>query len=110
MSELTKEQAIALSESKFWEGMSHRDIAVFQMEARLLCMPFGVFHEAIEKALGRGVFTHEFGFNWEGLKRELYGEASAPSLEDVLALIPEGKRVVVVTPGRKAKKGGKRNE
>jgi len=76
---LTREQAIALGESEFWKAMSHRDIAMFQLSEPLLCMPFGVFHEAVEKALGRSVWTHEFGMNWAGLKRELLGEAEPPT-------------------------------
>ncbi len=60
-------------------------------------MPFDVFHKAIEEALGRPVWTHEFGLNWDGLWLELMGEADRPSnLADILALIPEDKRVLVV--------------
>lgn len=66
---MRKEDAIALSESKFWETMSYRDRAMFQMFEPLLCMPFDVFHEAVEKTLSRPVFTHEFGLNTEGLRK-----------------------------------------
>lgn len=75
---MTKEQAIALAESGFWKTMTHREIATFQLFEPLLCMPFEVFHEAIEKTLGRPVWTHEFGLNWDGLKSELIGEKQAP--------------------------------
>lgn len=74
MRQLTKEEAIAFSESKVYEGWTDRQIAEFQMEQSKLCVPFDVFHRAIEKALGRPVFTHEFAFNYEGLRKELYGE------------------------------------
>jgi len=50
MSELTKEQAIALAKSGFWESMSYRDRAMFQMFEDRLCMPFDVFHEAFKMA------------------------------------------------------------
>lgn len=83
---------MALYESKFWEQMSFRDRAMFQMFEDLLCMPFGVFHEAVEKALGRPVFTHEFGLNREGLRRELLGESPAPTMGDI---IPKSKRIVL---------------
>ena len=86
---------MALYESKFWEQMSFRDRAMFQMFEDLLCMPFGVFHEAVEKALGRPVFTHEFGLNREGLRRELLGESPAPTMGDIIALIPKSKRIVL---------------
>ena len=73
MKQLTKEQAIAFAENKCYENMTYRQIAEFQMEQDKLCMPFGVFHEAMEKTLGRPVFTHEFAFR-EELRKELYGE------------------------------------
>ena len=31
---------------------------------------FGKFHEGLEKLVGRPVFTHEMGLNYEGLKEE----------------------------------------
>lgn len=96
---MNREQAIALFESKFWEPMSFRERAMFQMWTERLCMPFDVFHEAVEKALERPVFTHEFGFNREGLKLELLGKKPAPTFDDILALIPADKRVIVVEGG-----------
>jgi hypothetical protein len=93
---MTKEQAIALAESKFYEEMSLREIAEFQITEEKLCMPFGVFHEAIEKTLGRPVYTHEFGLNIQGLKDELFNGKAAPTLEEIINLIPESKRVVVL--------------
>lgn len=94
---MTQEQAIALAESKFWEQMTLRQRAEFQLFERRLCMPFDVFHEAVEKTLGRPVFTHEFGLNLEGLKAELLGERPAPTLEDIIGMIPADKRVIVLT-------------
>ena len=62
---MTREQAIELAESKFWESMSFRERATFQLFEEKMCMPFDVFHEAIVKTLGRPVWTHEFGLNWK---------------------------------------------
>lgn len=93
---MTKEEAIALGETKFWEKMTHREIAVFQMNEPLLCMPFGVFHEAIEKTLERPVFTHEFAMNKDGIMKELMGDAPQPSFEEILNLIPADKRTVLI--------------
>lgn len=92
---MTKEQAILLYDSGFWVEMGYRDRAVFQMFEDKMCMPFEVFHEAVEKTLGRPVFTHEFGLNRKGLQMELMGEAKLPSLEDIVNLIPEDKRVII---------------
>lgn len=91
---MTKDEAIALANSEFWLVMEPRDIALFQLSEPLLCMPFAVFHEAVEKALGRGVYTHEF-IDTERLRKELLGEKPVPTLEEILDLIPADKRVIV---------------
>ena len=94
---MTSKQAIELANTGFWEKMSYRDIATFQLFEEKLCMPFDVFHEAVEKALGRPVFTHEFGLDFDGLRAELLGSREAPTLDEIINLIPEDKRIVVVT-------------
>lgn len=90
---MTKEEAIALHDSKFYETMSYKERAMFQMFEPLLCMPFSVFHEAVEKTLGRPVWTHEFAD--DGIKKELLGQSPAPSMEDIINMIPEDKRMIV---------------
>jgi len=94
---VTKEQAIKLAESRFWEKMSYEQIAKFQLFQRKLCMPFEVFHEAVEKALGRPVYTHEFGLNLKGLQKEVMGKQEAPTLEEIINLIPEDKRIIITS-------------
>jgi hypothetical protein len=98
---MTTEEAIKLHESRFWEPMSFFDRAMFQLWENKLCMPFSVFHEAVEKALNRSVWTHEFALNREGLKAELLGLRPAPSFDDIVNLIPEEKRVVLFAGGSK---------
>ena len=92
---MTKEEAGQLYKSKFWEDMIYEEQAKFQMFEPLLCMPFDVFHEAVEKTLKRPVYTHEFGLNWKGLQKELMGESSSPTMEEILNLIPANKRIIV---------------
>lgn len=92
---MTEEQALKLAKTKFWEDLNYRQRANFQLFERRLCMPFDVFHEALEKSLGRPVYTHELGFNLEGIKKEFLGEQEAPTLEEIINLIPEDKRVVI---------------
>lgn len=94
---MTKEEAIKLSESKFWETMSFEVRAKFQLFEVRLCMPFAVFYEAMEKTLRRPIFTHEFGLNYEGLKKELLGEQPPPTMEDIINMIPEDKRIIVLS-------------
>jgi len=93
---LTKKQAIALAKSEFWKDMTYFERAKFQLFTGKLCMPFEVFHEAIEKALGRPVYTHEFGLNVKGLKEELLGKRKAPTLKEILDMIPKDKLIVPI--------------
>lgn len=97
MNSIGREAAIALGETKWWEGKTHREIAEVQLFTQELCCPFNVFHEAVAKSLDRPVFTHEFGLDYEGLCKEFLGEKEAPNLESIINLIPESKRVLVVT-------------
>ena len=92
---MTKDQAIALYDSEFWMDMTYRERAEFQISERRLCMPFDVFHEAVEKTLGRPVFTHEFGMNHDGIKKEIFGEKEQPTMEEIINMIPEEKRIIV---------------
>lgn len=93
MKQLTKEQAIAFCENKIYEGMTSRQIAEFQLLQDILCVPFDVFHKAIEEALGRPVYTHEFALNHDGLIKEFYGEKEPPTLEEIINIIPKKKQV-----------------
>jgi hypothetical protein len=92
---LTKKKAIALYESGWWRDLDARSIVKFQLFEELLCMPFDEFHKAIEEALGRPVWTHEFGRNWEGLQKEFLGEAGRPTLQEIIEMIPAEKRIIV---------------
>ena len=92
---MTEQEAIALHDSGFWEYLSHEERARFQIAEERLCMPFGVFHESVEKTLGRPVWTHEFGLNPEGLKREILDGAEPPTWREIMDLIPEEKRIVL---------------
>lgn len=93
---MTENQAIKLAESKFWETMSFRERAVFQINEKRLCMPFDVFHEAVEKTIGRPVFTHEFGLNYEGIRSEIMDGAPPPTFEDIINMIPKDKQILIM--------------
>lgn len=90
-----KENAIELYNSNWWEGLSYREIAGVQLFTAELCCPFDIFHEAVEKSLGRPVFTHEFGLNYQGICKEFLGEKEPPTMEEIISLIPEQKRIVI---------------
>jgi hypothetical protein len=90
-----KEKAIELYDSNWWEGLSYQEIAGVQLFTTELCCLFDVFQEAVEKSLGRPVFTHEFGLNYDGICEEFLGERQQPTLEEIFNLIPEDKRIVL---------------
>lgn len=93
--EITTDEAKALYESKFWEGMTPQAIAEFQLYQPRLCMPFQVFHKAVETTLGRPVWTHEFAFA-DLLKAELRGDRPPPTLAEILDLVPADKRILLL--------------
>jgi len=98
MKQLTEKEAIKFAESKAWKDLSDKELVGFQLFQKKLCMPFSIFHEAIEKVLARPVYTHEFGLNYDGLVAEYLGKAPKPNLEDIINLIPKEKRIIFVTP------------
>lgn len=93
--QITKEQAIAFSQSKVWELWSDEQIVRLQLFQEKLCVPFNVFHKAITTVLGRDVYTHEFGLNYEGIVLEYLGVNPPPTFEEIVNLIPEEKRIVI---------------
>jgi hypothetical protein len=90
-----KEKAIELYETEWWKENSYRKIAEFQLFTAELCCPFDVFHEAVEKSLGRPVHTHEFGLNYGGICKEFLGEKEPPTMNEILHMIPQEKLIVV---------------
>lgn len=89
------EAAIAFAKTEWWVGKEPREIAKTGLLITELCLPFSVLHEAVEKALGRPVFTHEFGVNFDGIVQELIGERDAPTMEEIIAFIPTEKRILI---------------
>lgn len=99
MTHLTKEQAIELAQTGWWKGLSAEDILMFQLFEDKLCMDWSDFKQAVEKALGRGVWTHEYGgVGWKLLQAEFLGDRPAPTWDEIMSLIPEEKRIIIVLP------------
>lgn len=94
-SSMTKEQAVKLAATGWWKTKTPEEIVRFQLFEPKLCMDFGAFHEALEKVLDRPVFTHELGMNYDGICKEYLGAKAAPTMQEILDLIPADKRIVV---------------
>ena len=94
MKQLTKKQATEFYESKVWETWTDEQIVRLQLFQRLVCVKWSRFHEAIEIVLDRPVYTHEFAFDSE-LKKEYLGVKTKPTIEEIIDLIPEEKRIMI---------------
>lgn len=91
--QLTKKEAIDFYDSKKWDFMTFKEKVDFQLFQDRLCMPFAIFHEAMEKVFNRPIWTHEFAFR-DKLIAEYQGKQTAPSMEDIINLIPEDKQII----------------
>jgi hypothetical protein len=90
-----KKKALAIYKSGLWKKKPARDVALLQLTTVQLCMPFDEFHRITEEALGRPVWTHEFA-NGDALMAELLGEAPRPTIEEIFALLPAEKTIVII--------------
>lgn len=95
MEQLNKEQAIRFANSGIWKRWTDEQIVRFQLFQERLCMDFSRFHEAMENVLDRPIYTHEFGLNHDGLIEEYLGTRPKPTLEEIINLIPEEKRIII---------------
>lgn len=97
MQQLSKKQAIAIFEGGEWRDWTDEEIVKLQLYQKRLCVPFDVYHRAIGKVLGRGVFTHEFAGDkgFYALQEEYEGNRLAPTFEEIIAMLPAEKVVVV---------------
>jgi hypothetical protein len=95
MKQLSKEEAITLHTSEVWKSWSKEDIAAFQLFQKRLCVPFDIFHEAIEEVLDRPVYIHEFAFV-EELKKEYINKGPMPSFEHIIGLLPKNKTILII--------------
>lgn len=95
MKQITREQAIEMSKNNWWTGLPEEAVVVFQLFQDRLALPFEEFHRCLEVSLGRPVYTHEM-VNLDGLQKEFLGDRPAPTFQEILDLIPEEKRIVVV--------------
>ena len=84
--QLTYEEAIAVHDSKIWNIWTPEEIVKFQLYIERLCLPFDVFHEAVEVVLDRPVFTHEFAY-FDAMKGEYERKYPRPTNEDIVKMI-----------------------
>ena len=95
MKQLTEEQAIKFYKSKIWDEWDDEKIVRFQLFQKKLCVEFSRFHQALESVLKRPVFTHELGLSFDKIVLEYLGERQPPTLDEIIELIPEEKRMLI---------------
>ena len=97
---MSETEAKAMAESKWWESTPIEQAVMFQLFEERLVMPFALFHEGIEKVLGRPIWTHEFAFADKpgGLREEAQHKCQPPSMQEIMDLIPTEKRIVIEIP------------
>ena len=91
---MTKEEALAKVATKWWETATTREIVEFQLFEDRLCMPFGDFHGAVEKELGRPVFTHEFA-EPARLREEFRGTRPPATAAEVFGALDPARTIYV---------------
>ena len=64
------EQMEKFGDNRWWLSEDKRVLGYYQLMNPILLVSFDKFHEALEFLLGRPVWTHEMGLNYEGLKAE----------------------------------------
>lgn len=64
------EQMERFGNNHWWTSKDKKVPGYYQLMNPILLVPFDKFHEALEFLLGRPVWTHEMGLNYEGLKAE----------------------------------------
>lgn len=94
MRQLNRNEAIAFGRGGEWKNWTPKQRGAFQLQQNLLCMDFDAFHEGVQALLGRPVFTHEFAYK-DQLIDEWKGRKDAPTFDEIVALIPEGKRIII---------------
>jgi hypothetical protein len=93
--QMTKEEAIAFCDSEKWKEMTSEQIVQLQLYQKLLCVPFDVFHGAVEAVLKRPVWTHEFA-NIKSMQEEFEGKRPKATMDDIMDKIPEHLKVCTV--------------
>lgn len=94
--DIGKETAIEIAKTEFWKETPIKELVNFQFFNTRLLMPFDFFHEAVERVLGRPVWTHEFASN--KLRDEVEEKIPRQSFEDILNQLQKDKTIIIIAP------------
>lgn len=95
--QFTMDEAKAIFDSGEWKDWTDEEIVKVQLFQDRLCVPWAKFHAAVGKVLGRPVYTHEFAGDTgqQRLIDEYLGKRPAPTLEEIVGLLPKDKVILV---------------
>ena len=95
--QLTYSEAIAMTSSEERNNWTDRELVAFQLYHDRCCVPFDSFHAALERVLGRPVYLHELAGETgrNNIIAEFLGNRTAPSLDDIISLLPAEKVIVL---------------
>ena len=85
--------------------MTKKEMVLDQLKEGVLKVPFSQFHADLQEVLDRPVWTHELALNYQGIIDELEGKVEAPTLSEIVSLIPADKRVGVALGAPKSSPG-----
>lgn len=68
---MKRARAERLYDGKFWEWLSPRERAIFQLQEDRLCMPFLKFQQAVETCVNRPVSDVELALRRQELIEEI---------------------------------------
>lgn len=91
----TRDQAEKLFKTQWWMDVAPETLAKIQLSQDYLLMPYWTYHQALERALGRGLYFNEVQIRrWEFL-HQLCGKKYALTTEECLQMIPLEHRAVL---------------
>lgn len=94
MKQLTKKEAIKIGKSGVWKTWTDEQVVRMQLFQTLQCVGIERFSSALSAVLQRPVMTHEIALNRQGLIEEYLGCKSAPTSDEIIALIPKQNRIL----------------
>lgn len=103
MKQLTREEAVVFAESGAWKEMTDDQLVWFQFNQKKICVPVSHLHVALEGALGRDVYSHEFHSKngWNRMINEFMGRREMLTPAESLSMLEQmtSKPLVVVVVG-----------
>lgn len=93
--QLSRKQAIEFAKSGVWKEWDDEQIVKFQIFQDRLCIDFDRYHRALCLVLERPVYSHELA-RMSNLRSEYLGIRKAPTINEIIEMIPEDKRQIII--------------